>query len=644
MAPKGTVRKQTTLGGAAGIALLGFALVYRFFPSWIHVTPSPRTAVVPGAIPSFTPPPIGVRRPEVADDDLRLALEMGPPAALAPRKADEVPDTPEKAPSANVTALLAKADKALAEGHLAGTGTDTALALYREVLDEDAGNRKALAGVRAVREALADHAREALEHGDASEAEQAIVALSEVARDAADLEPLRQRLKVLREVQPLLARAADLLKEGRASGPGGETALAIYRRVRELDPDNAVARQGLETIQRGLLDQALAAIAQDDYAGSEKWLAEATAVLPDSQALLDTRSRIEGLRRQQAESVLAQARSALDGGDAALAEQLVQRALAISNDLPGIDEFRERLRNARLYANLRPGEVITDPFLDRTGTAPALVVVPAGRFRMGSPASEPGHYSAEEPEHEVVIDVGFALGRSEVTVGQFREFVRASGYGTAAEKEGGSSVYDETSGRMTEARRADWRDDYRGRRAADNLPVIHVNHADASAYVEWLAERTGKRYRLPSEAEFEYALRTGKSTRYPWGDDDPVDVVGNLTGAGDRSPSHRTWSRAFPRYGDGYWGPAPVMSFPANAFGLFDMEGNVSEWVADCWHDNYIRAPRDSRAWINPGCERRVVRGGSWGSDPDQARSAFRLSALGITRSARVGFRVARDL
>jgi formylglycine-generating enzyme required for sulfatase activity len=87
-----------------------------------------------------------------------------------------------------------------------------------------------------------------------------------------------------------------------------------------------------------------------------------------------------------------------------------------------------------------------------------------------------------------------------------------------------------------------------------------------------------------------------------------------------------------------------VKTFPANTFGLFDMEGNVSEWVEDCWHDNYVRAPRDSAAWVNPGCERRVVRGGSWGSDPDQVRSAFRFAAGTDMRSARIGFRVARDL
>ena len=173
---------------------------------------------------------------------------------------------------------------------------------------------------------------------------------------------------------------------------------------------------------------------------------------------------------------------------------------------------------------------------------------------------------------------------------------------------------------------------------------MHVSFNDAAAYVAWLSERTGKRYRLPSEAEWEYAERAGSTARYAWGAANPARVIGNFTGDGDRSVSGRSWTKAFPRYNDGYWGPAPTGRFAANAFGLFDMSGNVSEWVEDCWHDSYLRAPADGSAWINPGCGRRVVRGGSWGSAPEQTRSAFRVSAADDTRSARVGIRVARDL
>jgi formylglycine-generating enzyme required for sulfatase activity len=637
-----SVRKQTTWGGAAGILLLAFALVYRFFPGLIHVTPQQHSSAgIPR--PSL---PLLVGVPRAVEFVGPPEEEIGPPrelAGLPPVPVPVEPVEPEKPATPSITSLLAKADKAAADGHLTDTGEDSALAIYKQVLAEDKNNRKAKAGMAAVTTALLDQARVALDRGDAEEAESVLGTLEGVPHSKDQFAALQERFKVVKQVAPLLAQAADLLKQGHMLEPLEGSALQAYRKVREIDPDNALASQGLEQIQRTLLDQTLAAVAQNDFPGADKLLAEAAEILPGSQGMLDTRTRVESLRRQQAESVMGQAHSALDSGNADLAEQLARRALSISADLAGIDEFNEKLRNARLYASLKPGEVVADPFLDRSGTGPALLVIPTGSFQMGSPETEDGHRSTEEPQREVTISVGFALGRSEVTVGQFREFVRAANYQTLAEREGSSSIYDENAGRMSDAR-ASWQDDYRGKRAGDDLPVVHVAFDDTAAYLDWLSARTGKRFRLPSEAEFEYALRAGRTTRFSWGDGDPPHVVANVTGAGDRSPTHRTWSRAFARYNDGYWGPAPVQTFPPNPLGLYDMDGNVSEWMADCWHENYIRAPRDSRAWVNPGCERHVVRGGSWGSDPDQVRSAFRVSALAETRSARVGFRVARDL
>ena len=111
-----------------------------------------------------------------------------------------------------------------------------------------------------------------------------------------------------------------------------------------------------------------------------------------------------------------------------------------------------------------------------------------------------------------------------------------------------------------------------------------------------------------------------------------------------RGPGGRRWNNAFMDYRDGWWGPAPVASFDANAFGLHDVAGNVSEWVADCWHDGYRRAPTDGEAWVNPGCRTRVMRGGAWASAPEQTRSAWRAPAGADTTNARLGFRVVRDL
>jgi formylglycine-generating enzyme required for sulfatase activity len=633
-------RKQHSLGGAAGIALLMFALLYRFFPGVLHMEPQDETVADSsgGEVAPVAPWSVLRRQEPDAVPETQVPEQIGTSLADAIRMGPPVPTTKV------VAELLAKARAAEERGDLHEPADANAVALYREALAAAPNNREAEDGLARIGGALRDWTIAAVERGDEASAERFLRMYAELPHSEQELAAARARVKTLAQIMPMLTRAAQLMRQGQQVEPVDASALSVYRKVLELDPGNGLADAGLAEIESAFLDRALAEAARDDFAGADATLAQASSIRPGSPALLDTRARVEGIRRQRAESVLVQARSALDSGDADLAEELAQKAQGISADLAGLDEFNLRLRNARLYASLSPGQVIRDRFLDLAGEAPAVVVIPTGTFVMGSAADEEGHLDNEEPQRRVQIDVGFALGQAEVTVGQFRQFVAASKYVTDAERLGGSAVYEESSGRIAERRGMTWRNDYSGERARDDLPVVNVSWNDAKAYLAWLSTRTGKHYRLPSEAEFEYALRAGSSTRYPWGDGDPQNAVGNFTGEGDRSPSRRSWSSAFPRYTDGFWGPAPVRSFPAGAFALFDMVGNVSEWVEDCWHDNYTRAPRDSSAWVNPGCERHVVRGGSWGSDPAQVRSAFRIAARGDTRSGRVGFRVARDL
>jgi formylglycine-generating enzyme required for sulfatase activity len=176
------------------------------------------------------------------------------------------------------------------------------------------------------------------------------------------------------------------------------------------------------------------------------------------------------------------------------------------------------------------------------------------------------------------------------------------------------------------------------------MPVLHISVGDASRYAAWLSEQTGHRYRLPSEAEFEYVLRAGSSGRFPWGEHSPPADSGNFTGARDVSPSGRRWTNAFADYGDGAWGPARAGMYRPNIWGVHDLAGNVSEWVADCWHSSYRRAPKDGRPWVNPGCRTQVIRGGSWASSPAHTRSAWRQGSDANNTSARVGFRVVREI
>jgi formylglycine-generating enzyme required for sulfatase activity len=640
-----TLHRQRTLGGALGVIVLGFALTYHFFPRLFHVDPTqaPRRSMSLGA----APPGSGLR-PERGS--AISELNAGPPLTLAPAaviaaRSGKNANLPEQlsADPPEVQALLARANKALHAGQLVGD-ENSAAALFGLALKDKPDSRRAVQGMFDVRARLVAEIDQDIAVGDVDAAQELLDALRTLPNAKEEVAQLEASLKTLERVRPMLAKAAGLLQQGKADQPPGSSALDLYREVQKLDPQNAVAEQGIFQVQRAVLDRALAAVAQNDFAGADRELAAAQAIRPGSQQMIDVHKRVDDMRKQRANGVLAQAHSALDAGNVELATQLAAQARAIDPELAALTAFDEQLTNARLYASYKPGQVFTDRYVDLPGKTPAMVVIPTGSFQMGAPADEEDRSDAETPQHEVTIGKGFAMARTTVTVAEFREFVRASGYVPDSVKLGGASVYDERSGALRDDCSATWQDDYAGREADDKLPVVNISWNDAEAYADWLSQRTGKRYRLPSEAEFEYALRGGTSSRYWWGNAAPKSKVENLTGSGDRSRSGRRWSHSFRGYRDGYWGPAPVMSFAANPFGLYDINGNVSEWALDCWHDNYIRAPNDGSAWINPGCSAHVVRGGSWGSSPEQVNSAYRQGANADVRSGRVGFRVVREL
>ena len=149
-------------------------------------------------------------------------------------------------------------------------------------------------------------------------------------------------------------------------------------------------------------------------------------------------------------------------------------------------------------------------------------------------------------------------------------------------------------------------------------------------------------------AEYEYVAKAGGNGTYWWGEGSPPEVVENLTGERDRSPSKREWTTSFKRYGDGHWGPGPAGEINdgklQHPMGVEDIAGNVSEWTEDCWHQNYVKAPADGSAWVNPGCGQRVVRGGYWASSPDKSRAAYRFPVKADNYGPMIGIRVARDL
>ena len=229
-----------------------------------------------------------------------------------------------------------------------------------------------------------------------------------------------------------------------------------------------------------------------------------------------------------------------------------------------------------------------------------MTVVSEGTLLMGASNDEPGRSSNEGPQHEVQLARPFAIGRYEVTFAQWDACVAAGGCSHAPEDRG-------------------W-----GR---GNRPVFYVSWEDGQEYVTWLSKLSGLQYRLPSEAEWEYAARAGSQTVYWWGDDigiDRADCTGCGEGASDTT--------------------VPVGSFEANPFGLYDVHGNVWEWTADCWNGSYAGAPDDGAAWTSGECEKRVLRGGSWGIEPVQLRSAHRRSDNITLRSGKRGFRISLTL
>jgi len=279
----------------------------------------------------------------------------------------------------------------------------------------------------------------------------------------------------------------------------------------------------------------------------------------------------------------------------------------------------------------RPGEAFRDcPF------CPEMVALPAGSFYMGSPTSEAGRQDDEGPVHMVSLNRPFAIGRYEVTMGEFSAFVNQTGYSP----DGPCYSWDGTEGTWVTDANTTWRTP--GYPLGGTQPAVCVSWNDAQAYVQWLSAQTGKPYRLPSEAEWEYAARAGTSTMRFWGDD--VDVGCSYANMSDLTAKdvHTSWTTAECR--DGYVNTAPVGSYRPNSFGLYDMMGNVFEWTEDCKHQTYDGAPSDGSAWTVGGdCNARVLRGGSWYVTPPTTRSANRVTYSKKHRYD-VGFRVALDL
>ncbi len=282
-------------------------------------------------------------------------------------------------------------------------------------------------------------------------------------------------------------------------------------------------------------------------------------------------------------------------------------------------------------AALRPGAAFQD-----CPDCPLIVVAPAGAFMMGSPDNEPDRESwkkgTESPQHLVTIGKPFAAGQFAVTRAQFAAFADAAGYQIAD----GCHVYAGAAWTLDAA--ASWRRP--AFEQGDDHPVVCVNWHDAQAYVAWLNSKTpGAEYRLLSEAEREYVTRAGTTTPFWWGraiTPDQANYDGNFTykGGGENGAFRQKTE--------------PVRSFAANPFGLYQVHGNVWEWMADCYNDSYLSKPSDLKStgapWLAGDCSRRVLRGGGWNRRPETLRAAYRTGLDAAFRGNSIGFRITRDI
>jgi formylglycine-generating enzyme required for sulfatase activity len=260
-----------------------------------------------------------------------------------------------------------------------------------------------------------------------------------------------------------------------------------------------------------------------------------------------------------------------------------------------------------------------------------MVVIPLGTFRMGDISG--GGKNTEKPVHKVRIGQSIAVGRFELTRGEFAIFVNETGYNEGD----GCLTYE--SAKWEQRTDRSWQNPAFSQKERD--PVVCVNWDEAKAYVSWLSERTGQAYRLLSESEWEYMARAGSTSKYYFGSSD--SSLCDYGNAADQSTS-LSWRNK--SCNDGYGEKtAPAGTFKANGFGVHDTIGNVWEWVEDCWHDSYSGAPVNGRAWTTGGnCSYRVLRGASTFNSPKNLRSASRGRGVTTKRASSGGFRVARDL
>ncbi|MCP4048846.1 MAG: SUMF1/EgtB/PvdO family nonheme iron enzyme [Gammaproteobacteria bacterium] len=516
-------------------------------------------------------------------------------------------------------------------------------------LAADSTNTEILTQINTLLADVLDQARTMLDAGQVEEAAQLLAVILPIDPNLPGFQSVQQRVWLAREINGLLEKGNAALEANQLIEPRNSSAYTYFYQALLRDSGNSATIAGLVKLQEALIMRAYLSAQALDFTMSAHWLQQASEVYEDQSQVEEASEQLVLFMDMHVADLETKVLAAIDAGSFSEAHSGINELQALGTEEETIDMLNTRLGNARFYGGFQPGQVIRDEFLQSGAKAPEVVIVAAGSFMMGGVDRAGGTNGNEQPRHRVTLEKGFGLSVVEVTVGQFGEFIQQAGYQTTADRRGSSSIYDEAAGKLIKQSGVNWQSNYLGGKATPGDPVIHVSFADAQAYVRWLAASTGKQYRLPSEAEYEYVARVAGRESYWWGGGSPTGVVENLTGQLDESPGKRTWGTPFENYGDGYWGPAPAGSLKDSSLvhpmGVHDIAGNVAEWVEDCWYADYSDAPADGSAWIDlSNCTRRVVRGGYWGSAPQKSRAAFRVSAAPESTGPVIGIRIARDL
>jgi formylglycine-generating enzyme required for sulfatase activity/predicted Ser/Thr protein kinase len=275
----------------------------------------------------------------------------------------------------------------------------------------------------------------------------------------------------------------------------------------------------------------------------------------------------------------------------------------------------------------RQGEVFRD-----CPTCPLMKALPPGQLAQGAADTDTDATPLDKPQHAVNIAYPFGMGVYEITVGEYREFAE-----TTHHKSAGCQMYD---GSWQASSELNWNNV--GYPQTGTHPAVCVSWRDAREYAAWLSHKTGQRYRLPSDSEWEYAARAGSTASRPWGPH--VDTACTAANVADQTAAQQYPGWKIHPCSDGYVYSSPVGSFQPNDFGLYDMLGNVFEWVQDCWHPDYSGAPTDGSAWLTGDCSQRGMRGGSWFTAPSLVSTSARNRFEDTYRSNSVGFRLVREI